>query len=288
MNVEEVMERVEKVSKSYLPEPTDEKYATTLRKSNLKIKHTRAVIAICDEVANVCNISKENKEILLMAAAVHDIPGRDKQYKDYGTWIDKRCPKDHGTVGYELLIENNYSLLKQVLGIDLPESTCKIIADVVYWHCKEKIEVEDEVTKELLDCLITADGIDLFRHRIEDDWEDMFTDTVPNEQQVAKSTFSPRLYEEFLKVKPGEILDFKYREAPLSEHYVDAILLNYAIANKSTLIAKQTIVNMGYIDKLYNRFINVEFSQETKQQMNKVYEQTKYLIDCALKDNVSN
>lgn len=142
MNVEEVMERVEKVSKSYLPEPTDEKYATTLRKSNLKIKHTRAVIAICDEVANVCNISEENKEILLMAAAVHDIPGRDKQYKDYGTWIDKRCPKDHGTVGYELLIENNYSLLKQVLGIDLPESTCNIIADVVYCIAKRKLKLK--------------------------------------------------------------------------------------------------------------------------------------------------
>ena len=284
MNVEEVMAKVERVSKSYLPDEDDELYETTVRKSNLKIKHTRAVIAICEEVANVCNVPADKKEILLMAAAVHDIPGRDSQFKEYGTWIDKRCPKDHGTIGFELLTKDNYSLLKSILGDELPNDTCKIIADLVYWHCKEKIEIEDETTKQLVDLLITADGIDLFRHRIEDSWEDMFTDTCPNEERVAKSTFSPRLYEEFLKVKPGQILDFKYREAPLSEHYVDAILLNYAIANKSTRIAKQTIVNMGYIDKLYNRFINVAFSDETKQQINKVYEHAKYLMECALKE----
>lgn len=283
MKTEEIMERVIEVSRSFLPDKSNEvKYSNVLRKSELKVKHTKAVITICEEMAKVCGISPEDTEILLLAAAVHDIPGRDKQYKDYGTWVDKKCPKDHGTIGYELLVENDYDLLKYILGIDLPEDTCNVIAQIVFWHCKERISVKDDLTKKLLDILITADGLDLFRHRIEDDWEDMFTETLPNEEMVAKSTFSPRLYEEFLKVKPGEILDFKYREVPFSAHYVDAILLNYAIANKSSLIAKQTLVNMGYIDKLYERFINVDFSPETKEKITKVYEHTLNLVNSSL------
>lgn len=288
MKTEEIMERVIETSRSFLPNENDkEAYEIALRKSNLKIKHTRAVIAICEEMAKVCGLSAEKTEILLLAAAVHDIPGRDKQYKDYGTWIDKRCFKDHGTIGYELLVENRYKLLKYILGIDLPESTCKVIVNIVFWHCKENIIVKKSLTKELLDILIAADGLDLFRHRIEDDWQDMFTDTLPNEDAVAKSTFSPKLYEEFLKVKPGEILDFKYREAPLSKHYVDAILLNYAIANKSSVVVKRTLVNMGYLDKLYERFIKVDFSPETKEQITKVYEHALALINSSLSNEIS-
>ncbi len=291
LDIDKIMERVERCSYSYLPDCTDENYESTLRKCNIKISHTRGVIDIASNMATeTYHCTPYEIKLIVCSAAVHDIPGRDKQNFTYGTWIDKNCPEDHGDIGYTLLVANNYALIREITDVDLTDADCEIISNVVKYHCKANYdEVNDSLTKKILDIIVSADGIDLFRSRIEDTWDIVFSGNAPTESEVAKSVFSPKLLQAFLNLKPGEVLNFSsktnpIRENPLNEHYVDAIILNYAIANKSNNETRRTILSMHYIDLLYERYINVAFSAEVKEQLKQVYNYARYLINHGLKE----
>jgi len=291
IDVTKIMERVANCSYSYLNKCKAEDYESTLRKCDIKISHTRGVIDISSNIATeIYHCTPYEMKLIVCSAAVHDIPGRDKQYITYGTWVDKNCPKDHGDIGYTLLIENNYALIREITDADLTDADCEVISNVVKYHCKSNYdEVNDPLTKKILDIVISADGIDLFRSRIEDDWALVFSESTPTESEVAKSVFSPKLLQAFLTLNPGEVLNFSsktnpIRDNPLTEHYVDAIILNYAIANKSNSETRKTILSMNYVDLLYERYINVPFSKEVKQQLEQVYNYAKYLINYGLKE----
>lgn len=291
IDVNKIMERVAKCSYSYLDKCKKENYESTLRKCDIKISHTRGVIDISSNIATeIYHCTPYEMELIVCSAAVHDIPGRDMQHLTYGTWIDKNCPEDHGDIGYTLLVADNYALIREITNIDLTDADCEIISNVVKYHCKSHYdEVNDPLTKKILDIIVSADGIDLFRSRIYDAWSLVFPESVPTEEKVAKSVFSPKLLEAFLNLEPGEVLNFSsktnpIRENPINEHYVDAIILNYAIANKSNSETRRTILSMNYVDLLYERYINVPFSPEVKQKLEQVYKYAKYLINYGLKE----
>ena len=95
--MEEAIKQFEKFTNSY------KQYGDPI---TLKIKHTRRVTKITEEIVKSLKLNEEEKEIAELCGLLHDI-GRFEQYKEYKTYDDQKS-LDHGDLGYKILKEKDY------------------------------------------------------------------------------------------------------------------------------------------------------------------------------------
>ncbi len=113
------------------------KYIKKFDMSNDKVSHkyyhTFRVVDYAKDIAKSENLNKQDTYIAFLCALLHDI-GRFKQVKEYDTFYDKKS-FDHGDVGYEILLENDY-ISKYIQD----QESKQIILKSVKNHNKYKIE----------------------------------------------------------------------------------------------------------------------------------------------------
>ena len=86
------------------------KYVNTFDFSNDKISrkyfHTFRVVDYAKDLAKYLNLNEHDSYIAIVCALLHDI-ARFKQATEFNTFSDLES-FDHGDVGYDILLENNY------------------------------------------------------------------------------------------------------------------------------------------------------------------------------------
>ncbi len=104
-----------------------------------KYKHTFRVVEYAINIAKSENLNEHDVYLASVCALLHDI-ARFKQETEFGTYIDK-LSFDHGDIGFEILLENNY--IEKYVYKDIDK---KIVLKAVKNH--NKFEVESGLTKK--------------------------------------------------------------------------------------------------------------------------------------------
>lgn len=99
----------------------------------MKYKHTFRVIDYAKDIAISENLNEHDQYLACVCALLHDI-ARFKQETEFGTFIDK-LSFDHGDMGFEILLENNY--IEKYVYEDVDKN---IVLKAVKNHNKLKIE----------------------------------------------------------------------------------------------------------------------------------------------------
>lgn len=125
-------------------------------KIKLKRVHTFCVVKAAEYITARENISKEDRELALLIALLHDI-GRFEQLKKYNSYDDNIM--DHAKFGVQILFEEGK--IRDFIETDKYD---KIIREAIYWHSAYQLpNIEDQ--RILLHCKLIrdADKLDNFR-----------------------------------------------------------------------------------------------------------------------------
>ena len=146
-------QRIEEVFKDYVD-------TFDLDNKNIKLKyfHTLEVANISYEIANLMNLSEEDKDLAKLIGYLHDI-GRFVQIEKTKTFKDKNM--DHADYGVKVLFEED--LIRKFIDTNKYD---EIIRKAIKNH--NKYEILDEVNdKEKLfaNIIRDSDKIDIFRVR---------------------------------------------------------------------------------------------------------------------------
>ena len=126
---------------------------------NLKYHHTLRVVDIAKKVAKSIGLNKEDTELAIKCALLHDI-ARFKQVTEYNTFED-RLSFDHGDMGEIILRENNY-----ISKYEDDKYKQELILTTVRNHNKFKIEDNlDEKTVLFCKLVRDADKVDILNHQ---------------------------------------------------------------------------------------------------------------------------
>jgi len=99
--MEEEFENCKKEFQQYI-----QNFDMTNQNISRKYAHSFRVVEYAEQIAISENLSKQDVFLAKVCALLHDI-GRFKQIKEFQECED-RISFDHGDVGYEILLENNY------------------------------------------------------------------------------------------------------------------------------------------------------------------------------------
>ena len=127
------------------------KFDLNIEELKYKYDHTLRVVDYTKIICKSENISKEDTNLALISALLHDI-ARFEEWTKYRSW----SKIDHGDLGYEILSENN-CILKFV-----GEDKEQIVLNVVKYH--NKLEIPDFLNKQekkILKIVRDADKIDI-------------------------------------------------------------------------------------------------------------------------------
>ena len=124
-------------------------------KISKKIKHTYRVVELAREMANKLNLPKEDTEILLKVALLHDI-GRFYQVKINNSFSDFKF--DHSDYGIKYLFNEGH-----IREYNDNEKTYEIIKKAIYYHNKHTDDIPplDDYTKMFVDLIRDIDKIDI-------------------------------------------------------------------------------------------------------------------------------
>lgn len=163
-------------------------------KINHKLNHTYNVIENAKYLCECLNLDKENTELALIIALLHDI-GRFDQAKEIKTFREDITSLDHATFGVELLFEKG-----QIKNYVDNESYYPIIEKVIGNHSKYILDETGMTDIEILHCKIIrdADKIDSFRAKTVDD---IYTMANINEEDIKNSKVTEKVYNTFKKQK---------------------------------------------------------------------------------------
>ena len=227
-------------AKQYFEKYLDENFDLTDKKINHKINHTYRVVENARYLCNGLNLNKENTELALIIALLHDI-GRFEQAKEIKSFREDINNYDHASLGVKLLFEKN--------------EIKKYISDTKYYSIIEKaianhskyILDESEMTKEeILHCKIIrdADKLDSFKSKIVDD---IYTMANITPDDIEDSKVTSKVYESF---KLHKTILSKDRETGL-DIWISYIALIYGLEFKQSY---ELVKQKDYINKLFNRF----------------------------------
>ncbi len=160
---------------------------------DLKINHSRRVVADMEEIIEDFTITEKEKYLARLIALYHDI-GRFKQYQEYQTFSDYKS-KDHGSLGVEVIKENK-------LIEDLDEDYQNIIYKAIEQH--NKAEIEDhyfDSEKEMLFAKLIrdADKLDIFNifvQRYKNGSQEDFIIKLSTEPQISDDVYNKVLNKE--------------------------------------------------------------------------------------------
>ena len=156
---EKVFLRLESWWQSVVDQAVEDAGSATRRKKflQLKVRHTKEVIGLCEEIARLKGWSDEQVMMARIAGLLHDV-GRFPQMARYGTFHDEKSV-DHGLLGLRLIDEAG------VLA-DIPALVRDALRFAVRWHNHLEYpsgNSEEEHSISLLKVVKDADRIDIMR-----------------------------------------------------------------------------------------------------------------------------
>lgn len=104
MKVIKVEERFEKCKKEF--NSYANQFNMNIEKIKQKYQHSFRVVQFAEQIAKSENLSEHDVFLVKVCALLHDI-ARFRQFTEYQTFNDK-LSFDHGDIGCEILLENNY------------------------------------------------------------------------------------------------------------------------------------------------------------------------------------
>lgn len=235
-------------------------YDINNKKIALKITHTYKVVDSADYIAKGIGLNKEDYDLALLIALLHDI-GRFGQIKLFDAYDDRKI--DHAVLGVKILFEDG--LIRKFVKDD---SYDEIIRKAIANHNKYKIDEEDLNERELLHAKIIrdADKLDNFRVKETESFEALIG-VGATEESVANSLITDKIYNDFFEKK----LINKYDRVTYLDHWVSYIAFIFDFNFKESL---KYIKDNDYINRSVDRIHYT--NPETKERMENI---RKFAID---------
>ena len=151
----------------------------------LKVKHTRKVASLCEEIAQSLGMNDIDIDLAWLCGMLHDI-GRFEQVKRYNTFFDSQSI-NHATFGADLLFLDG--LFEKIVPTDCNAYTQKeLIEKAIRVHNLFRLP-EDLSDREYLFSTILrdADKIDILRANCETATEDVYNVTTEELKAAAVS-----------------------------------------------------------------------------------------------------
>lgn len=228
-----------------------------------KVRHTFRVEKICEELAVLLKMSKEEIKLSKLIGILHDI-ARFEQYTIYKTFSDIHSI-DHGDFAVEILKEDSY--IRKYIETDRYD---KIIKKAIYNHNKYSIE-ENLSKEERLYCNIIrdADKLDIMYQGTFESWKD-------NIGEIEEQLVSLNVLEQF---KLEHIIDKKYINCDIDKVVVILAFIYDLNFQESYKIIKEN----SYINKIIDRFKLKK--EETRNQMEEIRKLANDYVEKQIKDN---
>lgn len=224
------------------------------KKVKHKLNHTLHVFSNAKFLCDKMNIDKNNTEIALVIALLHDI-GRFEEAKMLNSFREDINNYDHATLGVKLLFENN--LIRIFVKDDSYDDIIKI---AILNHSKYVVDFSNMNKLEILHTKILrdADKLDSFRAKYEEDIYTMANITV---EEIENSLISDNIFNDFMNEKT--ILS-KDRKTP-ADIWVSYVTFIYGLYFKESL---EYIKDNDYVSKLIDRFnYNLKDTKEKMEQI---------------------
>ena len=161
-------------------------------KIGLKIRHTYGVMKISEYIANDLNLAKEDIQLAILIALLHDI-GRFEQARTFQDFRD-HMTVDHGKLGVQILFKDN--LIREFIEDDQYDD---IIKTAIFNH--NKFELEPNLKgRELLHSQIIrdADKTDNFRVKTNEDLKNIFGISM---EETENSKISKKIFDDIMNNK---------------------------------------------------------------------------------------
>lgn len=216
------------------------KYVSEFDQSNSKVRnkiaHTYRVVKLAKEMADKLNLSKEDVDILLKIALLHDI-GRFYQVQVNNSFSDFKF--DHSYYGIKYLFEEGH-----IREYNDNKEVDEIIKKAIYYHNKHRDDIPplDDYTKMFVDLIRDIDKIDIYY------MVSLFSPFV-----FQKDKFIPDYLDDFMKQK-------LVRRLPQETKSDNFIVLCGFIYDFNYLESYELLQEKGYLDKFFN---NVEVDENS-------------------------
>ncbi len=201
-----------------------------------KINHTYRVIELAKEIANKLNLCKEDTEILLKIALLHDI-GRFYQIQVNNSFSDFKF--DHSDYGIKYLFEKGH-----IREYNNRQNIDEIIKTSIYYHNKHSDDIPslDDYTKMFVYLIRDIDKIDIY---------------------YMASLISPFVFQKD-KLLPNYLDDFMnqklVRRLPQETKSDNFLVLCGFIYDFNYLESYELLKEKGYLDRLFD---NVEVDENS-------------------------
>ena len=227
-------------AKKYFEKFLNENFDIKDEKINHKMNHTYNVVENAKYLCDYLKLDKENTELALIIALLHDI-GRFDQAKEMKTFREDITNFDHATLGVKLLFEKGE--IKKYVD---DEQFYSIIKKAIENHSKYILDETDMTEAEILHSKIIrdADKIDSFRAKTVDD---IYTIANINKDDIENSKVTEKVYNTF---KEHKTILSKDRKTGL-DIWVSYIAFIYGLEFKGSY---ELINKKDYLNKLFDRF----------------------------------
>lgn len=205
-----------------------------------KVKHTYRVVDNAKYLCDSMNIDRENTELAMVIALLHDI-GRFDQAKEMKSFREDINNYDHATLGVKLLFDENQ--IRKYVDNDKYD---KIIRTAIANHSKFILDCSDMSELEVLHSKIVrdADKLDTLYSKTVDD---IYTMANITEEDIENSKITDKIYNDFMSEKTIFSKDRK-TGIDIWLSYI-AFIFGLEFSSSIDLVKKR-----GYVDKLFNRF----------------------------------
>ena len=195
----------------------------------LKIQHTFRVAAICNEIAESLNLTRQEVDLAWFIGMMHDV-GRFEQVRRYNTFSDADSI-DHAQFGADLLFKEDM-LIDSYLGFPRQEAVEKGIIDeealeilelAVRNHSAYRIqEGLTSIQETFCNIIRDADKIDILRVNTEFPMEEVYNVTT---RELKEASITPEVLEAFYE---EHAVLRKLKKTPI-DHAVGHISLTYEL-----------------------------------------------------------
>lgn len=205
-----------------------------------KLRHTYYVVDNAKYICEDMNLNKEDTEIALVIALLHDI-GRFSQAKEMQSFREDLTKYDHAISGAKFLFE-----LGNIRKFVETDKFDKIIELAISDHSQYILDETNLSEREIMHCKIIrdADKIDSFRAKTVDD---IFTMANIHESDIENSKITEKIYDDFMNEKT---IFSKDRKTGI-DIWISYIAFVFGLEFKSSL---KLINENNYINKLFDRF----------------------------------
>ena len=226
-----------------------------------KVHHSIRVSKVSKEIATDLNLSDEEVKLAELIGILHDI-GRFEQYSVYKTFSDLKSV-DHGSLGVEILLKNNY--IRKYVVDDIYDN---IILKAIKNHNQLKVESSLNEKERLFSEIIRdADKIDIFYEAVEIFWKQ-------DVDGIKEQKISDEVFEQF---KNEIIVENSLKKNNL-DRFIGIVSFIFDINFKISL---KILEENQYITRILDRF-NFK-DEETKHRINVIGKISKKYIENKLK-----